>query len=100
MLIYEKLFDDKTGIRIVTVPDEVLKKEVIKIILRVSTGPATVKVVSLMMKDGEKDLSEDFIDAFLQLKIKEIGRQCTKCEKYFLPTSPNQKLCTVCKESD
>jgi hypothetical protein len=100
MLIYEKLFDDKTGIRIVTVPDEALQKEVVKLILRVSTGPTTVKVVSLVMKDGEKDLSDEFIDAFLQLKIKEIGRQCAKCEKYFLPTSPNQKVCTECKESD
>jgi hypothetical protein len=100
MLIYEKLFDDKTGIRIVTVPNETLKKEVVKIVLRISTGPNTVKVVSLEMVDGAVDLSDELIDAFLQVRIKKIGRQCKKCEKYFLPTSPNQQVCTACKESD
>jgi hypothetical protein len=100
MLIYEKLFQNKQGIRIVTVPDETLKKEVIKITLRIQVGPTTVKPVSLTLVDGAADLSDEFLDAILQTKIKDIGRKCKKCEKYFLPTSPRQEVCPACKESD
>jgi hypothetical protein len=97
-LIYEKLFDDETGMRIVTKPNESLRKETVHIILRVQTGPGTVKVVSFELVDKDKNecLEDEFFDALLQHKIKEVGRQCKKCERYFLPTSPNHQMCDKC----
>lgn len=99
--IYEQVFDDTTGIRIVTKPNEKLKKETLWFQLRVSTGPSTVKMIQfeLVDKDSGVDLSEEFFDAVLQHKIKDIGRQCERCEKYFLPLSPNQKRCDKCREA-
>lgn len=100
-VIFEHTFEDTTGIRIVTMPNEELKKETLRIMLRVKTAPNTVKMVKLELVDAGReltDLQDDFFEAILQHKIKDIGRKCDKCEKYFLPTSPNQKICVRCKE--
>lgn len=98
-LIFEHLFDDTTGFRIVTLPNEKLKRETVWVQVRVSTGPSTVKLVKIELVDPKtgEDVYPALQDALIQDKIKDIGRQCDDCKKYFLPTSPNQKVCVDCK---
>lgn len=101
MVYFEHHFQDGTGVRIVDVPHEDLKREVVEIQFRVSVQgkPPRLAKCPLFDKDEGKDLFPEFLDNLLQLKIKEVGKQCDKCERYFLPSSPNQKLCLDCKES-
>ena len=100
MEIFERSFDDTTGIRIVTLPNEKLKREETVIQLRVSTGPSTVKLVKCALTDPKthEDLYPLLEEAVLQRKLKEIGKQCEHCCKFFLPTSPNHKYCPECKD--
>lgn len=99
MLYFEKLFDDTTGIRIVSLPNEELKREEVVIQLRVSTGPNSVKVVKCPLTDPvtHEDVFPELVDALIQCKLRDIGKPCEDCEKYFLPTSPNQRVCKDCK---
>jgi len=98
-VIFEHVFDDTTGIRIVTMPNETLGREEVVIQMRVQTGPNTVKTVRCALTDTKKneDLYPSFVEAILRDKLKEIGRQCEHCCEFFLPTSPNQKFCAKCK---
>jgi len=101
MNIFERTFDDTTGIRIVTLPNEQLKREETVIQLRVSTGPTTVKLVKCALTDPKthEDLYPLLEDAILQIYLKRVGDKCEKCERYYLSTSPNQKQCLQCKET-
>lgn len=97
---FEHNFQDGTGIRIADVPDESIKKEVPTIQFRVSSQGMKKKVLScpLYDKDEDRGLFDELCDRLLQAKIKEVGKQCEKCESYFLPSSPNQRICTDCRE--
>lgn len=98
-VVFEHVFDGgETGIRLVTKPNEALKKETLWLQLRVFTGPQTTKLVQVELQEDGVDFQDEFFDAILQHKIKDIGKQCEKCERYFLPHSPNQKKCSKCKE--
>ncbi|MHA2063279.1 MAG: hypothetical protein ACXABY_02740 [Candidatus Thorarchaeota archaeon] len=100
MVIYEHVVGEKTGFRLVTKPNEALKKETLWLQVRVYTSPTSTKLISFELVDdvGElRDLQDEFFDAILQHKIKDIGRKCD-CGRYFLPTSPNHKKCDRCKE--
>lgn len=100
MVIFEHIFDDTTGIRIVTLPNENLGKEETVIQMRVSTGPGTVKMVKCALTDPKTgaDLYPLLQDAVYKTKLKEIGKQCEHCCEFFLPSSPNQKYCPKCKD--
>ncbi len=100
-VIFEHLFDDTTGMRIVTMPNEAIKREETVIQLRVQTGPQTVKMVKVALTDPKsgKDLFPLLEDALLKNKLKEIGKQCDHCCEFFLPTSPNQKHCQKCRDA-
>lgn len=100
MVIYEHLFDDTTGIRIVTLPNEKLGREETVLQLRVQTGAQSVKMVKCALTDPEtgKDLYPELEEAIHQRKLKEIGRQCDHCCNWYLPNSPNQKFCPECKD--
>ena len=102
MLYWEHNFADGTGVRIVSVPNEAAKKEVVEIQFRVSGQGAKPRLAKcpLYDRDEEKDLFPDLLDALLQQKIKEVGKQCEKCDRYYLPSSPNQKICMDCKETE
>jgi len=97
--IFEHLFDDTTGIRIVTLPNEKLKREEVVIQLRVSVGPVTKKVVRCALTDPktQEDLYPLLEDAILQVYFKRVGKKCEKCGRYYMPTSPNQAQCLQCK---
>ncbi len=97
-VIFEYIFDDTTGFRVVTLPNEELGREETVIQLRVSTGPNTVKMVKFALTDPvtQKDLYPLFEDAMYKTKLKSIGRKCETCGEYFLPSSPNQKYCPDC----
>lgn len=102
MVYFEYAFADGTGIRIVDVSDETLKREVVEVQFRVSVQGQKPRLAKcpLFDKDLNIDLYPKLVDALLQEKIKEIGKQCEKCERYFLPSSPNQKQCLDCKETE
>ena len=99
MVYFEYAFSDGTGIRIVDVPHPDLKREVVEVQFRVSVQGQKTRLAKcpLFDKDKKEDLFPQFLDTLLQIKIKEIGKQCPKCEKWFLPSSPNQKQCLDCK---
>ena len=97
--IFKHTFDDTTGIRIVTLPNEKLEREETVVQLRVSTGPQTVKMVKCALTDPktQEDLYPLLEDAILQVYLKRVGEKC-ECGRYYLSTSPNQKQCLQCKE--
>lgn len=101
MLYFEYNFEDGTGVRIVTVPHEDIKREVVEIQFRVSVQGKKPRIAKcpLFDKDKKLDLFPVVVDALLQDKIKEIGKQCQKCEKYYLPISPAQKICKDCHDA-
>ena len=100
MVIFEHVFDDQTGMRIVTLPNENLGREECVIQLRVHTGPQTIKMVKVALTDPKthEDLYPLLEDALLQNKLKEVGKQCEHCCRFFLPTSPNHKFCSACRK--
>jgi hypothetical protein len=100
MVIFEHLFDDTTGMRIVTMPNEAIKREETVIQLRVQTGPQSIKMVKVALTDPKtgEDLFPVLEEALLKNKLKEVGRQCDHCCEFYLPTSPNQKHCPNCKD--
>ena len=101
-VIFEHVFDDTTGIRVVTLPNETLGREEAVLQLRVQTGANTIKMVKCALTDPvtHEDLFPAFEEAMLQNKLKEIGRQCDHCCEWFLHKAPNQKYCSACKDLD
>ncbi|KKN19305.1 hypothetical protein LCGC14_0947040 [marine sediment metagenome] len=99
MVYLEHSFTDGTGIRIVDVPYPELKREVPTIQYRISRQGEKVRILKCMLFDKEtgEDLFAELLENLLQVKLKEIGHQCEKCEKYFLPNSPAQRQCGDCK---
>ena len=97
---FEHNFADGTGIRIVDVPDETIKRQVVEIQFRVSAQGQKPRLAKcpLYDKDTQTDLFPELLDAILQSKIKEIGRKCEKCGENFLPSSPRQLQCFDCKD--
>jgi hypothetical protein len=102
MVIFEHVFDDTTGIRLVTLPNEELEREEVVLQMRVQTGAQTVKMVKCALTDPNtlEDLFPLLEEAILKNKLKEIGRQCEHCCEWYLPKSPNQKFCPECKDLD
>jgi hypothetical protein len=100
MVIFEHVFDDTTGIRIVTLPNEDIGREEVVLQMRVQTGPSTIKMVKCALTDPKthEDLYPLLEEALLKNKMKEIGKQCEHCCEFFLPKSPNQKFCPDCKD--
>lgn len=100
MVLFEHLFDDTTGIRLVTLPNETLEREEAVLQMRVQTGASTVKMVKCALTDPttHEDLFPLLEEAILKNKLKEIGKQCEHCCEFYLPKSPNQKFCPACKD--
>lgn len=101
MVYFEHNFQDGTGIRIVTAPHEDIQREVVEIQFRVSGqgGKTRLAKCPLYDKDKKEDLFPALVDAMLQEKIKDIGKQCKKCKKYYLPAGPAQKICKECHDA-
>jgi hypothetical protein len=100
LVIYEQVFDDTTGIRLVTLPNEKIKREEVVLQMRIQVAPNTVKMVKCALTDPKtgEDLFPLLEEALLKNKLREVGRKCDHCKEYFLPTSPNQKHCVTCKD--
>ncbi len=101
-VIFEHVFDDTTGIRLVTLPNETLGREETVLQLRVQTAPNTIKMIKCALTDPKthEDIYPAFAEALLEAKMKEIGKQCDHCCKWFLHKAPNQKYCPDCKDLD
>ena len=97
MVIFEHNFRDGSGIRIATYPNQRLKREIPVVQFRVE-GKG---IIDCPMYDFDEklDLFDILSDKILELKLEEIGRQCDRCDNFFLPASPAQKHCDKCKES-
>lgn len=100
-VLFEHTFDDTTGIRLVTLPNEDLGREETVLQLRVQTGANTVKMVKCPLTDPKthEDLFPAFEEALLKNKLKEIGKQCLHCCEWYLPNSPNAKYCPDCRKN-
>lgn len=101
MIYFEHNFDDGTGIRLVDVPHEDIQREVVEVQFRVSVQGQKPRLAKcpLFDKDKMEDLFPAFVDSILKQKIREIGRKCKKCEDFYLPVSPSQKVCKACAEA-
>lgn len=100
MSVYlEHVFKNGTGIRIVDIPYPELEREVPTIQYRISLQGQKTRVLQCVLfdKDTKEDLFAELLENLLQVKLKEIGSKCEKCDQYFLPNSPAQRQCHVCK---
>ena len=97
MVIFEQIFKDTTGIRIVTLPNESIEREETVVQLRIKTGPErnAVKLVKCALTDEKtgEDLYPLLEKAILQVYLKRVGEKCENCESYYMATSPNQRQC-------
>ena len=94
MVYFEKVNQDGTACRIVTIPNEKVKKEVTTIQIRITQQGQKARIVSFPLED------EDFrtlVNALYKVKLSEIGRPCEKCGGPFLPRSPSHKVCDKCR---
>ena len=104
MIYFEHMNEDKTGIRVVDIPDEVLKLEVPTIQIRYhitnAEGQKKAKIISFQLYDPDtkEDLFDELLDGLMKRRIKEQGKDCENCGKGFIPHSPAQKFCDACKE--
>ncbi|MHA2022565.1 MAG: hypothetical protein ACTSWQ_02775 [Candidatus Thorarchaeota archaeon] len=102
MVYFEHTFKDGTGIRIVDVPDEDLNLEIPTIQFRISPDGQKVRILKAILYDSDTKefLFDEMLDGLLQKRLKEEGKRCMKCGKYFLPHSPSQKQCVDCREAE
>jgi methionyl-tRNA synthetase len=102
MLLYEHLFKDETGFRIDTRPNEALGREVETLIIRAGNESGKVRVLKIELYDPDTKefLFPALLKGLMQPFLKEHGKACERCEELYLPTSPSQKLCPECKETE